>query len=511
MATDFFKSIPHKFNDVEKALIQKAIDFATNAHKDQKRRSGEPFVTHPMSAAIILGQIFPDATAITATILHDITEDTDTTDTNLKEEFNEEIAALVDGVTKLGHVRLRNSKDEYYVENLRKMFIATSKDIRVMLIKLADRLHNMRTISALSPEKQIKIASETLEMYAPIAGRLGIGAWKDELEDLSFKIVDPANYEKTEKLLQDRLEERQRGTKEMQKELASVLRVEGIKFRDISGRIKRIYSLHKKLERYDGDITKIYDKIALRIITKSTADCYAALGAIHKHFNPMPGRVKDFIAMPKPNGYESLHTTVFDKDGRAFEVQIRTDLMHETAERGIAAHWFYEETGKTDESVSRTNKGPTWFKELHAWQEEVAANPDEFLEGLKIDFFKDRIFVLTPKGDVKDLPVGASVIDFAFSVHSDLGYQMLGAKINGKMGKITDELKQGDVVEILKSKNAATPSRDWLAAAKTGHARAQIRKYIAENDKSLFQRVRELKLQDISSRLPGLPTFFRKK
>lgn len=511
MATDFFKSIPHHFKPDEQALITKALDFATAAHKDQKRKSGEPFVTHPMSAAIILGQIFPDATAITATILHDITEDTDTTQEKLIEQFGEEVATLVDGVTKLGHVRLRNSKDEYYVENLRKMFMATSKDIRVMLIKLADRLHNMRTLGALNKEKQIKIASETLEMYAPIAGRLGIGAWKDELEDLSFQVVDPENFAKTEKVLKERLEERNKSNKEMQKELGSILRMEGIKFLDITGRTKRIYSLFKKLQRYDNDITKIYDKVALRIITKSTADCYAALGIIHKHFNPMPGRVKDFIATPKPNGYESLHTTVFGSDGRPFEVQIRTDLMHETAERGIAAHWFYAESGKDDKAIPKANRGPNWFKELHAWQEEMSNNPDEFLEGLKIDFFKDRIFVLTPKGDVKDLPMGASVIDFAFSVHSDLGYQMMGAKINGKMGKITDELFQGDVVEILKSKKAATPSRDWLAAAKTGHARAQIRRYLAEHDKSLFSRVRELKLQDLSSRLPGLPTFFRKK
>lgn len=508
---DFFKSVPHKFNDQDKALIQKAVNFATKAHEGQKRKSGEPFVNHPKAAATILGQIFPDTATICATILHDITEDTNTTDENLKQEFGDEIASLVDGVTKLGHVRLRNSKDEYYIENLRKMFMATSKDVRVMLIKLADRLHNMRTINFLPKDKQVKIASETLEMYAPIAGRLGIGAWKDELEDLSFKIVDPENYEKTAELLKDRLQERQKSTKQMQKELATILRLEGIKFQDITGRTKRIYSLYKKLQRYDNDISKIYDKIALRIITRSTADCYAALGIIHKHFNPMPGRVKDFIATPKPNGYESLHTTVFDSEGRAFEVQIRTDLMHETAERGIAAHWFYEEVGKDDTIVPKPHKGPTWFKELHSWQEEMVSNPDEFLEGLKFDFFKDRIFVLTPKGDVKDLPVGASVIDFAFSVHSDLGYQMLGAKINGKMGKITDELKQGDVVEILKSKAAATPSRDWLAAAKTGHARALIRKYLAEHDKGLFQRVRDLKLQDISSRLPGLPTFFRKK
>ncbi len=505
--TDFFKSIPHKFAPQEKAQIDKAIDFATRAHGEQKRKSGEPFISHPLSAAIILGQIFPDTATICATILHDITEDTETKDETLKKEFGDEIARLVDGVTKLGKVRLRNSKDENYVENLRKMFIATSQDVRVMLIKLADRLHNMRTIGHLPKDKQHKIASETLEMYAPIAGRLGIGAWKDELEDLSFKVVDPKNYEETKKLLEERLETRSKSIKTMQKELASILRLEGVKFLDISGRSKRYYSLFKKLKRYDNDISKIYDKVALRIITKSTADCYAVLGIIHKHFQPLPGRVKDFIATPKPNGYESLHTTVFDQDGKIIEIQIRTDLMHETAERGIAAHWFYEEKDKRD----NMERGASWFKELRAWQEEMAQNPEEFLEGLKIDFFKDRIFVLTPKGDVKDLPVGASVIDFAFSVHSDLGYQMMGAKINSKMGKITDELHQGDVVEILKSKKAATPSRDWLTAAKTSHARAQIRKYLAEHDKGIISRVRELRLKDISSRLPGLPTFFRKK
>lgn len=504
---DFFKSIPHKFAPADKALIQKAISYATKAHNGQKRKSGEPYINHPISAAIILAQIFPDTATICATILHDVTEDTEITHEQLTADFGEEIAELVDGVSKLGHVRLLNSKDEYYVENLRKMFIATSRDVRVMLVKLSDRLHNMRTIQYLPKDKQIKIATETLEMYAPIAGRLGIGSWKDELEDLSFYVVNQEEYEKTEKLLQEELQKRDKNIKEMQKELSLTLKIEGIKFEDISGRTKRIYSLYKKLQRYDGDVSKIYDLHALRVITKSTADCYAVLGIIHKHFSPVPGRVKDFIASPKPNDYQSIHTTVFDKNGDVFEVQIRTDLMHETAERGIAAHWFYEEKGKPD----KLERGQKWFKELRAWQEEMSANPDEFLEGLKIDFFRDRIFVLTPKGDVKELPAGASVIDFAFAVHSDLGYQMMGAKINGKMGKITDELKQGDVVEIMKSKKAATPSRDWLEVAKSSHARSMIRKYLQEHDKGIFQRVRELRLQDISSRIPSLPTFFRKK
>ncbi len=498
---DFLKSIPHKFKPEQVALIQKAYDFAGKAHMGQVRKSGEDFVEHPIQAAIILGHIFPDTSSIVATLLHDITEDTTTTHEQLVAEFGEEIADLVDGVTKLGHVRLRNSKDEFYVENLRKMFIATSKDIRVMLIKLADRLHNMRTIEALAPDKQLKIATETQEMYAPIASRLGIGTWKDELEDLAFKIVSPDDYKKIDVLLSDELKARSTDIKEMEKKISSILRREGIKFIDITGRSKRLYSLFKKLKKYDGDISKIYDIIAFRIMTKSTADGYAAVGIIHKHFQPVPGRVKDFIAIPKPNGYQSIHTSVFDSTGHVFELQFRTDLMHEAAERGVAAHWFYEERGKSDVIERQT----TWFQELRSWQEETASNPDEFLETLRIDFFKDRIFVLTPQGDVRDLPVGATAIDFAFSIHSDLGYYMMGAKVNGKMRTIRAELKQGDVVEILKTKKAVTVSRDWMDAAKTSHARGQIRAYLREHDTGILTRIRQLKLKD------SLPKFFRKK
>lgn len=498
---DFLKSIPHNFSQKDQQLLKKALSFASKAHAGQVRKSGEPYITHPIAAAVILGQIFPDTESIAATILHDITEDTKVTQEELIKEFGEEIAKLVDGVTKLGHVRLLNSKDEYYVENLRKMFIATSSDVRVMLVKLSDRLHNMRTIEFLPKDKQLKIATETLEMYAAIAGRLGIGTWKDELEDLSFKIVSPKDYDATKKLVDKEVTEREKSVKETQKELSGILKLEGVKFLDLSGRVKRIYSLYRKLQKYEGDLSKIYDIIALRIITKSTSDCYAVLGIVHKHFQPVPGRVKDFIATPKPNGYQSLHTSVFDKSGKIFEIQIRTDIMDEEAERGIAAHWFYSEKGKVDSLEKQTS----FLKELRSWQEETT-NPDEFLESLKIDFFKDRIFVLTPKGDVKDLPKGASAIDFAFSVHSDLGYYMMGAKINGKMAKITDELKQGNVVEILKTKKPATISRDWLQAAKTSNARNKIRSYLQEHDKGIFQRVRELKLQDFK-----LPSFFRKK
>lgn len=495
----FLKSIPHKFSKHDEALLGKALAFARKAHGEQKRKSGEPFVLHPISAAIILGQIFPDTETIVATLLHDIPEDTEVKLEEIEKEFGKDIAHLVDGVTKLGHVRLLNSKDEYYVENLRKMFIATSKDVRVMMIKLADRLHNMRTIEFLPPEKQLKVATETLEMYAPIAGRLGIGTWKDELEDLSFRIISPEDYQKTKTMLESELEGWDVNVKAVIKELTTLLQQEGIKVVNVTGREKRIYSLFKKIKKYQGDISKIYDKLAFRVITKSTPDCYAALGVIHKHFQPVPGRLKDFIATPKPNGYQSLHTTVFDNKGRIFEIQFRTDLMDEEAERGIAAHWFYSEQGKKDNLQRQTS----WFKELHAWEKELT-NADEFLESLKIDFFQNRIFVLTPKGDVKDLPTGASIIDFAFSVHSDLGYHMMGAKVNGKMASIYDPLFPGAVVEIIKSKNPVKISRDWLDAAKSSHARSLIRKYLKENDKGIMMRVKELK--DI-----GIQKFWRKR
>jgi guanosine-3',5'-bis(diphosphate) 3'-pyrophosphohydrolase len=500
---DFLKSIPHNFGDDDQKLIARAFELSQKAHTGQKRKSGEDYFVHPKEASIILGQIFPDANTLCATLLHDVPEDTKVTLEEIQKDFGAEIARLVSGVTKLGQVRLSKGSDDSYVENLRKLFIATGEDVRVIMIKLADRLHNMRTIEFLpNIDKQKKISLETLEIFAPIAGRLGIGAWKDELEDLAFKIVHPKEYEETKTLLDQELLRRDENIKAMQKSLRHIFHTEGLKYMDIKGRVKRLYSLYNKLKKYDGDISKIYDIIAVRIIAKSTADCYSILGVIHSHFQPVPGRIKDFIATPKPNGYQSLHTTVFDKNGNVIEIQIRTDLMHEEAERGIAAHWFYAETGKPENAEAL--RAP-WFSELRAWQED-AGDPKEYLENLKIDFFHDRIFVFTPQGDIKDLPVGASVIDFAFAVHGDLGNHMMGAKINGKIAKITAGLHKGDVVEILKSKKEVKMSRDWLEAAKTGNARGHIRHYLNEHDKGIIQRVKELKLQDFT-----LPKFFRKK
>ena len=497
---DFLKAIPHQFKPEEETLLNRALDFATQAHAGQKRKNGEDYIIHPRSAAIILGQIFPDPTTLAATLLHDVYEDTSVTLDDIKKNFGEEIARLVDGVTKLGHVRFRNSKDKFYVENLRKLFFATSEDIRVILIKLADRIHNMRTIGHIPREKQLKVASETLEVYAPIAARLGIGSWKDELENLCFQIVYPKEYKETEALLEKEMAAREENIKEMQKSLVHTLKTEGIKFIEISGRVKRLYSLFHKLNKYDHDISKIHDIIALRIVTRSTADCYAALGAIHKHFQPVPGRIKDYIATPKPNGYQSIHTTVLGKGGKTFEIQIRTDLMHEEAERGVAAHWFYREEGK-NHTFTRGLHAP-WLKELRAWQEDTN-NPEDFLENLKIDFFKNRIFVYTPKGDIKDLPAGATVIDFAFSVHSDLAMHMMGARINGKMASIYDELDKEDVVEIIKSKNPVKVSPKWLEFTRTNNAKSKIRAHLNQQNRGLIQRVKDLSFP--------LPRFFRKK
>lgn len=499
---NFLRSVPHNFKPADRDMLNAAFNFGKKAHEGQKRKSGDDYFNHCVGAAIILGQIFPDPPTLAATLLHDVPEDTGVSLEKIETAFGKKIAELVDGVTQLGHVRMKDSTDKFYVENLRKMFIATSEDIRVILIKLADRLHNMRTLEFIPPDKQAKIATETLEIYAPIAARLGIGNWKDELEDLAFKIVYPEQYNETKKLLDEELKRRDENIKEMQKMVGHIMRLEGLKYLEITGRIKRLYSLFNKLKKYNGDVTKVYDVVALRIITKSTEDCYAALGALHKHFQPVPGRIKDFIATPKPNGYQSLHTSVFDKKGAVFEIQIRTDLMHEEAERGIAAHWFYTEEGKPDEA-HRVH--PEWIKELHSWQEGIT-NPEEYLESLKIDFFRDRIFVYTPKGDIKDLPVGATVIDFAFAVHTDLGYHMMGAKINGKMASIYDELEPEDVIEVIKSKKPVVISRDWLLAAKTSNARGRIRHYLVENDRGIIQRVKELKLKDFT-----LPRFFRKK
>ncbi len=492
---EFINKIQFKFTEEECALIAKAFDTASKAHAGQKRFSGEDYISHPIAAALILAAFFPDAATIAATLLHDVPEDTAVTLDAIRKEFGEKVAMLVDGVTKLSGVRLRNSTEKLYVDTLRKMFLASSRDVRVILIKLADRLHNMRTINFVKESKQKRIAQETLEIYAPIANRLGIGDWKDELEDRSFAIVDSKAFTATEALLNERIPNSEEVIPALQKELTDILRIEGVKYLEIKGRVKRVYSLYKKLAKYDGDITKIYDLIAVRVITKSTGDCYSVLGVFHKHLQPLPGRVKDFIAMPKPNGYRSIHTSVFAPDKTVFEIQIRTEQMDDQAERGIAAHWFYTESGKADDlkPIALLTEPPELqlMQDLQKMQDD-AHDPKDFLDELRMDFFRDRIFVLTPKGDVKDLPEGATPIDFAFSVHTDLGFHMMGAKVNGKMVKMEYELKSGDMVEIIKSKKQSAISQDWLANTKTAHARTSIRKYLHENQTGIFNRLKNM-------------------
>ncbi len=476
----------------ELALIQRAYDFAAKAHTGQKRKSGEPYIVHPLATATRLAELQLDPKTIAAALLHDVVEDTSYTLQDIRKEFGDEIASLVDGVTKLDKIRYKGT--ERSAESLRKMFLAIAEDIRIVLLKLVDRLHNMETLEYVSPEKRRRIALETLEIYAPLAYRLGIGELKGQLEDLAFPYVYPQEYGWITKELKDRFEERKKYVERLKPLAAEELTRGGINFLDIHARAKHYYSLYKKILKYDTDINKVYDLVALRIIVGTEEECYGALGAIHQLWRPVPGLVKDYIALPKPNGYRSLHTTVFGPEQRIVECQIRTREMHEEAENGIAAHWAYaEKKGGTDYTKRLPSFAPpkiaNWVQQLREWQKDFK-NPDEFLESLKIDFFKNRIFVLTPKGDVFDLPEGATPVDFAYHVHTDIGNAATGARVNGKMTALNHELRNGDVVEILIQKNKK-PSRDWLGIVKSAQARKKIASAIRkETEDNIFGRSR---------------------
>lgn len=475
--------------DVDLELIQRAYDFAAKAHSGQKRKSGEPYIVHPLATAMRLAEFQLDSKTIAAALLHDVCEDTKFTVDDIKKNFGEEIAFLVNGVTKLDKIRYRGT--ERTAESLRKMFLAIGEDIRIVLLKLTDRLHNMETLNHVSPEKQRRIALETLDIYAPLAYRLGIKDLSGKLEDLAFPFVYPQEYEWLMKTTKEKYEEWDSYVKKIRPLLAEELTRENIKFLDIHARAKHYYSLYKKLLKYDMDILKVTDLVALRVIVSTIEDCYATLGIIHKLWRPIPGKIKDFIALPKPNGYRSLHTTVFGPNERPIEIQMRTPEMHEEAEFGIAAHWAYSEFKRVktehyakDRPSFMDQKHFAWITQLREWQKEFE-KPDEFLESLKIDFFKNRIFVLTPKGDVFDLPEGATPVDFAYHIHTDIGNSAAGAKVNGKMVALDYKLKNGDVVEILTQKNKK-PSQDWLGFIKS----AQARKKVA----SILHRAREEKL-----------------
>lgn len=489
---DIFTSFQFPLSSSQKKLLKSAYDTAKKAHGNQTRRSGEEYIVHPLAAAKILAEIGMDVTTVVAGLLHDVPEDTETTLNDIRKEFGDEVALLVDGVTKLGHIKLRGSKQEYFLENLRKMFLAMASDIRVIIIRLADRLHNMRTLEHLAPEKRQRIALETLEIYAPIANRLGIGEIKGELEDLAFKHLDPENYKIINDIIESQHKERDKFLETVIKELKESLSNAGIKIRDINGRVKHIYRLYQKMKKHDMDVTRIYDLVAVRIIVNEIADCYETLGIVHKRFRPMIGRIKDYISLPKPNGYQSLHTTIFGPSGRIFEVQIRTQKMHNEAEFGIASHWIYTEKEKKswtrlifgNRGVEEPKKDIKWVSQLREWQSEVGSDNDEFLKSLKLDFFKNHIFAFTPKGDIIELPEEATPIDFAYAIHSEIGSRTTGAKADGKIIPLNHHIKNGQVIEILTTKEKKRPSRDWLGFAKTSNAKSRIRRELKRD--SLF-------------------------
>jgi len=493
------KSLIEKYNpDANFGLIEKAYRFSTKAHEGQERVSGDPYIVHPVEVGCILAELEMDESSIAAGILHDTIEDTPYTYDFIKKEFGTEIAELVQGVTKLTRIPY-TTKQEIQAENFRKMFLAMAKDIRVIIIKLADRLHNMRTLKFMSKEKQLQKARETMEIYAPLAHRLGIHKIKGELEDLSFRYLDDRSYYDLAEKIAKKRREREEYINNIIEEVRKKTEEVGIKA-TIEGRAKHLYSIYKKMTTQNKTIDQIYDLFAIRLIVDTVKDCYAALGLMHEMFKPMPGRFKDYISMPKPNMYQSLHSTVIGPEGIPFEIQIRTWEMHRVAEVGIAAHWKYKEGGYSEKSYAEKL---SWLRQMIEWQKE-ARDPDEFMENLKIDLFTDEVFVFTPKGDVKNLKAGSTPIDFAYSIHSDIGNRMIGAKVNGRIEKLDYELKNGDIVEIITSGASNGPSRDWLKIVKTSQARNKINQWFKkekreeniEQGRDLFEK--ELKKNSLT-------------
>src|SRR4249919_2091331 len=464
-------------------LLRRAYVFSALEHKGQVRHSGEPYLIHPLAVADFLADLKLDVVAVASGLLHDVVEDTLTTIERITELFGPEVAHVVEGVTKISTIPF-SSSEERQAENFRKMLLAMVDDIRVILVKLADRLHNMRTLHHLSEERRVKIAQETLDIYAPIANRLGMSKVKNELEDLCFRYLEPKAYNS----LRSRVESRRRGAEgqidQLKTTLTAKLTEAQVPYVEIDGRIKRLYSIWQKLKKQKIELDQVYDFVALRIITRSVKDCYATLGIIHNTWSPVPGRIKDFIAMPRPNGYQSLHTSVISEKGTPFEVQIRTEDMHQQADEGIAAHWKYKEGRIGDQRDERYFQ---WMRQLLEYQQEVR-DPQEFIQNLKIDLYPEEVYAFTPKGQVKAFPRGATPIDFAYSIHTDVGRQCVGARINGKMVPLRSRVKNGDIVEIITSAGHK-PSRDWLNFVVTSHARYEIKHFIRVEEKA---RARDL-------------------
>jgi GTP pyrophosphokinase len=488
---------------LNETLLRRAYETAEAAHEGQLRSSGEPYVTHPVAVAHFLASLQLDVETLAAAILHDVPEDTELTLADIEKRFGREVARLVDGVTKLSKFGSARTMEEQQAENIRKMFMAMAEDVRVVIIKLADRLHNMRTLQHLAPEKQARISRQTMEIYAPLAHRLGMWQIKWELEDLSFKYLEPKKYRQLVDMLADRRRAREGFVSKsigiLRKELGKV----GITA-EISGRPKHLYSIARKMERKGADFTEIYDLNAVRVLVDDVKDCYAALGVVHSLWRPVPGQFDDYIAMPKANMYQSLHTAVIGPEAKPLEVQIRTYQMHEVAEAGIAAHWRYKEGSRGDRKY---DEKLAWVRQLMDWQREVV-DPTEFVEGLKLDVFQDQVFVFTPKGDVKDLPRDATPLDFAYRIHTDVGHRTIGAKVNNRLVPLDYKLRNGDIVEIVTTKAAHGPSRDWLNIVRTSHAREKIRAWfkhqqrdenIAQGKELLDRELRRLAHETLAS------------
>ena len=472
-------------NDDQIAFVEKAYKFAANAHKDQKRASGQPYIVHPTQVAGTLAKLSLDPDTIAAGFLHDTVEDTPVTNDDIKEKFGKDVAFIVDGVTKLNKYQYK-SHQEFLAENHRKMLIAMAKDIRVIMVKLADRLHNMHTLEHLRPDKQRRIASETMDIYAPLADRLGIGTVKWELEDMSFHYLNPKAYYRIVNLMSLKRSQREKYIQDAIKTLKESLDSLGIKY-EIYGRPKHIYSIYKKMVNKHKDFNEIYDLLAVRVIVKTVKDCYAVLGAVHTKWKPMPGRFKDYIAVPKVNGYQSLHTTIIGPGGRPLEIQIRTEQMHEVAEYGVAAHWAYKRGNFKGVEQTSSNEKLDMVREILELKDETS-DADEFMKSVKSEIFSDRVYVFTPKGEVYELPKGSVTLDFAYEIHTQVGSHAVGAKVNGKLVPLDYKLKNGDVLEIMTQSNA-TPSRDWVDLVKTSRARNKIRRYFRnlDRDRSIEQ------------------------
>jgi guanosine-3',5'-bis(diphosphate) 3'-pyrophosphohydrolase len=494
---DIQETVQRHHPDADLEILRKAYIFSAVEHKGQVRASGEPYLVHPLGVAAILAEMRMDPVCVAVGLLHDVLEDTLTTPERLQEYFGPDVLHIVEGVTKISKIPFATT-EERQAETYRKMLLAMVDDIRVILVKLADRLHNMRTLQHLPAERRQRISRETLDIYAPIAGRLGMAKVKNELEDLAFRYLDPAAYEALAAKVEERRQRAAAFVDKIKSTVAEKLRAAGVEA-EIEGRIKRLHSIQQKLKRQRIDLEQVYDFVALRVLVRSVPDCYAALGVLHNTWRPVPGRIKDFIAMPRPNGYQSIHTSVISEDGHPFEVQIRTHDMHRIAEEGIAAHWKYKE-GRT--GVDKDDHAFSWLRQLLEWQQEVK-DPHEFLNSLKLDLYPEEVYCFTPKGEVKMLPRGASPIDFAYAIHTEVGHQCVGARVNGKMVPLRYKLKNGDIVEILTSPGHK-PSRDWLGFTVTNKAKAKVRHYLNTTEKQQALEIgrkhleRELRRYDLS-------------